>query len=305
MSASAKDDLKGLKASVALYVVVMLLKLGVYAVTHVMALLAEGLHTLSDIFVSGFLLAAAVWSKRKADDVHMFGYGRAQYVGALVAATLFISFTSFELYREAVTSLLSGTHDAPHHHVGLAIGVLALSMLIGAVPIVMLMRQKTRGAALRAQLLELINDQLGLLAALVGTVLVQFGFHYADPLAAMVVATIIAVNGVSLFKENLSYLLGRSPGAEFMKNVEATVKGTPGVKGLHRLRGQQVGPEAVQLDMHVEVARGLPIEDANEIAHAVEDALAHLAPGGSFINVHLDPESPAPRGAVTEARSPP
>ncbi len=135
-------------------------------------------------------------------------------------------------------------------------------MVIGAVPIIMLLRQKTKGAALRAQLLELINDQLGLLAALVGTVLVQFGFHFADPIAAIVVATIIGVNGVSLFKENLSYLLGRSPGAEFMKNVETTVRATPGVKGLHRLRGQQVGPEAVQLDMHVEVARGLPIEDA-------------------------------------------
>lgn len=295
MSGSAKDDLKGLKASVALYVVVMLLKLGVYSVTHVMALLAEGLHTLSDIFVSGFLLAAAVWSRRKADETHMFGYGRAQYVGALVAATLFISFTSFELYREAVTSLLAGTHDAPHHNVGWAIGVLVLSMLIGAVPIVMLMRQKSKGAAMRAQFLELINDQLGLLAALVGTVLVQLGFHFADPLAAMVVATIIAVNGVSLFRENLSYLLGRSPGAEFMKNVEATVKATPGVRGLHRLRGQQVGPDAVQLDMHVEVARGMPIEEANDIAHAVEDALSGLAPGGSFINVHLDPESPEPR----------
>jgi cation diffusion facilitator family transporter len=297
MSHGAKEDLKGLKMSVALYVVVMLLKLGVYSVTHVMALLAEGLHTLSDIFVSGFLLAAALWSRRKADEVHMFGYGRAQYVGALVAATLFISFTSFELYREAVMGLLEGASTIPHHNVGLAIGVLVLSMLIGAVPIVVLLRQKSKGAAMRAQLLELINDQLGLLAALAGTVLVQFGFHLADPIAAMVVATIIAINGVSLFRENLSYLLGRSPGVEFMKNVEQTVKATPGVLGLHKLRGQQVGPDAVQLDMHVEVRRGMPIEEANDIAHAVEDALVLLAPGGSFVNVHLDPENPADRPA--------
>ena len=295
MSQGAKEDLRGLKMSVALYIVVMVLKLGVYSVTHVMALLAEGLHTLSDIFVSGFLLAAALWSRRKADDVHMFGYGRAQYVGALVAATLFISFTSFELYREAVVGLLEGAGNIPHHNVGLAIGVLVLSMLIGAVPIVMLLRQKSKGAAMRAQLLELINDQLGLLAALAGTVLVQFGFHLADPIAALVVATIIAVNGFSLFKENLSYLLGRSPGPAFMTKVEDTVKATPGVLGLHKLRGQQVGPDAVQLDMHVEVRRGMPIEEANDIAHAVEDALVALAPGGSFVNVHLDPENPSGR----------
>lgn len=57
-------------------------------------------------------------------------------------------------------------------------------------------------------------------------------------------------------------------------------------------------PDAVQLDMHVEVARGMPIEDANEIAHALEDSLSAFAPGGSFINVHLDPENPAGRAPV-------
>jgi divalent metal cation (Fe/Co/Zn/Cd) transporter len=58
----------------------------------------------------------------------MFGDGRAQNVAALVAATLFISFTSFELYREAVARLW--THDtATFQHVPLAIGVLLPSTL--------------------------------------------------------------------------------------------------------------------------------------------------------------------------------
>ena len=76
------------------------LKLGAYFVTGVMVLLAEALHTLSDIFVSGVLLVALVWSQQKVDDVHMFGHGRAQNVAALVAATLFISFTSYKQFEE-------------------------------------------------------------------------------------------------------------------------------------------------------------------------------------------------------------
>ncbi len=299
MSGSAEpEDLKGLKQSVAIYVVVMVLKLVAYQQTHVMALLAEGLHTLSDIFVSGFLLVAATWSRRKPDATHMFGYGRAQYVGALVAATLFISFTSFELYREAITGLLEGAKDQAHENVNWALGVLVVSMVAGAAPLWTLWRQKVKGAAAKAQVLELVNDQLGLLAALAGTVLVQFGVHRADPLAAMVVATIIGVNGVSLFRENLSFLLGRSPGPEFMTQAEALVRGVPGVVGLHRLRGQQLGSQSVQLELHVEVARGMPIEQANEIAHAVEDALQALAPGGLFATVHVDPEHPEPRASV-------
>ena len=285
------SELRAIRLSLMVYVLVMLLKLGAYSITHVMALLAEGLHTLSDIFVSGFLLVAAIWSRKKADEVYMFGYGRAQYVGALVAATLFISFTAFELYREAFTALFVGGPGKPHENVPIALGVLAASIVIGLAPLLSLMRQKNRGAAARAQFLELINDQLGLIAALVGTVLVQFGYHLADPIASIVVATIIAVNGIGLFRENLSYLLGRSPGADFMAEVERIVHATPGVVGMHRLRGQRLGPDSVQLDMHVEVRAGTPVEDANNIAHRVEDSLATLSPGGSFVSVHVDPEN--------------
>jgi cation diffusion facilitator family transporter len=271
------------------YVVVMALKLWAYSATHVLALLAEGLHTLSDIFVSGFLLVAAVWSRRRPDDVYMFGYGRAQYVGALVAATLFISFTSFELYRESVTSLLSGEHTAVHEGFGVAVGVLAFSMLIGLAPLLTLLKEGSKGAAAKAQLMELINDELGLLAALGGTVLSHYGYPLADPLAAAVVATIIAVNGVGLFKENLGALLGRSPEPALLAEIERSVLETPGVVGLHRLRGQQLGPDAVQIDLHVEVSPGLPIEQADVIAHAVEESLAKAVPGALYVSVHVDP----------------
>jgi Cation efflux family len=98
------SDLRGIVFAVVAYVMVFALKLAAYFVTGVMVLLAEALHTLSDIFISGFLLIGLLWSRRKADKMHMFGYGRAQNVAALVAATLFISFTSYKLF---------GVHPAP------------------------------------------------------------------------------------------------------------------------------------------------------------------------------------------------
>ncbi len=299
MSSSASSaDLRGLKLSVATYVLVFALKLGAYAVTGVMALLAEGLHTLSDIFVSGFLLIAALWSRKKADEVHTFGYGRSQYVGALVAATLFISFTAFELYREAISHLLA--HEAPHRpeHLEVAVAAIVLSVALGVWPLVVLLRARVRGAAARAQILELVNDQLGLIAALLGTLLLAAGYALADPIAAMVVATIISVNGVSLFRENLSYLLGRSPGADFLARAEAAARAVPGVQGLHRLRGQLLGPDSVQLDLHVEVRPGTLIEEANRVAHQVEDALAGLSAGTTYAFVHVDPVIQRP-GAST------
>lgn len=106
----------------------------------------------------------------------MFGYGRAQNVAALVAATIFISFTSFELYREAIPRLFE-PQEASYQNLSLAVGVLIISMFIAAIPLINLFKQKKRGAAAKAQLTELFNDELGLIAALLGTLFIVQGEH--------------------------------------------------------------------------------------------------------------------------------
>jgi len=263
-------ELRALKLAVGLYVLIFALKLAVYLMTGVMALFAEALHTLSDILISGFLLVATIWSRKEADEVHMFGYGRAQNVAALVAATLFISFTSFKLYEEAIPRLFRSGETA-YQNLPLALGILIISMLIAAAPLVKLFTQRERGAAAKAQLMELVNDELGLLAALIGTLFVLWGRPLADPIAAIVVATIIAYNAIGLFRENLCFLLGRSPGAEFLAKVESMARSVEGVLGVHDLRAEYIGPDTVHAGMHIKVRRGLPIEEADRITEEVRE----------------------------------
>lgn len=280
-------ELHALKLALGLYVVIFALKLLVYFLTGVLALLAEALHTLSDIFVSGFLLVAVVWSQKEADGVHMFGYGRAQNVAALVAATLFVSFTSYKLYEEAIPRLFR-SEQASYRNLPLVLGVLVVSMVIAAAPLLRLARQENRGAAAKAQLMELVNDELGLVAALAGTLFIMAGRPIADPVAAIVVATIIGVNGIRLFKENLCVLMGRSPGPDFLARVESLARSVQGVRGIHDLRAQFIGPDTVQAGMHIEVQRGLPIEEADRIAEQVRERV-HGATGCSYCVIHVDP----------------
>jgi cation diffusion facilitator family transporter len=285
-SVEHREELRSLRLTLVLYVVIMALKLGVYFLSGVMALLAEALHTLSDIFITGFLLIAAHVSRRAADRVHMFGYGRAQNVAALVAATLFISFTSFELYKEAIPHLFRH-RSMTYQNVPLVIGVLVVSMLIAAVPILSFLKLQHRGAAARAQFLELFNDELGLLAALVGTLFIRRGIPIADPIATIVVATIIAVNAVRLFRENASFLLGRAPAPEFMGMLEDAARSVPGVLGVHEIRAEYIGPEVVHADVHIEVDSGLSVVDAHAIALKVDTLLEPLM-GNGMCQVHVD-----------------
>ena len=296
---NAKED-RGLQLVLAVYVVVFGVKLAVYFASGVMALLAEALHTLSDIFISGFLLIAARYSRRRADTVYMFGYGRAQNVAALVAATLFISFTSLELYREAIPRVIQPV-AAEYQNLPLVIAVLVGSMLIAAVPLIKLLRQKERGAAIKAQLLELVNDQLGLAAALAGTLFLAWGYPLADPLAAIVVATIIAFNAVGLFRENAGFLMGRSPGAAYLAEVERVARSVPGVTGVRDLRAEYVGPDTVHAGMVVEVQPGLAVEEASRIADEVHRRV-HEDTRSGYCFVEVRPTAPVPQVAATVPR---
>lgn len=216
----------------------------------------------------------------------MFGHGRAQNVAALVAATLFISFTSFKLYEEAIPRLFEP--EASYQNLSLALAVLVVSMFIAAIPLIRLLRQKNRGASAKAQLMELFNDELGLIAALIGTLFIMQGQYIADPIASIAVATIIAFNAIGLFRENLSFLLGRSPGPEFMAIVEGLTRSVEGVLGVHDLRAEYIGPDTVHVGMHVEVKRGIPIEDADRITEEVSEKVHHSIKGGYCV-IHVDP----------------
>jgi ferrous-iron efflux pump FieF len=278
---------RAIRLTLILYTAIFAAKLAAYFMTGVMGLLAEALHTLTDIFVSGFLLIALAWSRRKEDADHMFGHGRAQYAGALVASTLFLSFTALRLVEEAIPRLL-GRHEAQFSNLGLAVGVLVGSLAVGCIPLVKLFLQKEKGAAAHAQFLELINDQLGILAALTGVVFIMLGYPLADPLASLAVAGIIAVNAVGLFRENLSYLLGRSPGAEYLDRARAVALAVPGVRDVHFLRGQMVGPGETHLELHIRVDRGITIEAADAIAEEVHRGI-HEQMGCRYCSIHADP----------------
>jgi cation diffusion facilitator family transporter len=280
-------DIRGLQLALAMYVVVLAAKLGAYYVTGVIALFAEALHTLSDIFISGFLLVATLYSRRAADERHMFGYGRAQNIASLVAATLFISFTSFELYREALPRLLT-PEPANYENLPIALSVILGSMVLAAVPLWTLLRQRVRGAAAKAQLIELVNDQLGLLAALAALAGIAAGFPLADPIAALVVATIIAVNAVGMFLENARFLLGRAPDAHFMAALRQAALSVPGVTGIVDVRAEFVGPQAVHAGVRLAVRPELTVAQAAGIAREVERRV-HAAPHVGYCFVQMDP----------------
>jgi len=290
---SSGGDRRGMWIALAGYTVLFAGKLAAFFLTHLGVMFAEAMHSMADMLIASFLLIAAWISSKPADEEFRFGYGRAQNIAALVAATIFISFTSFETLRESIPKLFQPP-EGPHTGIPLAIGVILISLVISSFPIIAIVRQKTRGAASKAQLIEGINDEVALMAALVGILFVARGFPMADPIASIVVALVIAFNAVMLWRENATLLMGASPGAEFYDKIRAISFAVPGVLEVHNAIAEQVG-EQIHLGMHIEVPRGILIEEADAIADAVHDAIC-AAFDDIWVVVHADPEKSGSAG---------
>jgi cation diffusion facilitator family transporter len=259
-----------------------------YYLTNVLVLRAEALHTLSDVLISSFLLLAVYWSKKPADEYHMFGHGRAQNIAALVAATIFISFMSLETFREAIPKLFQATGFNNIQNINLAYIVPAIGMIVVAVPLIDILRMETRGVSLKTQMVALVKDEVSKISAIIGIFLTSQGYGWADPLASMFVGIVIALGGAILFKDNFHYLVGRAPNREFMEKVESIALSVNGVLGVHDVRAEYVGPDVVHTGFHIEVAKGTTVEEADRISEEVKRDVSRET-GCKYCVIHIDP----------------
>jgi len=112
----------------------------------------------------------------------------------------------------------------------------------------------------------------------------------ADPLAGLAVSVWIFRNAVAILVENLGYLTGRAADPDLVERIHATVSHVDGVKGVHRVIADYVGPQ-VRAELHVEVDGNTLFLEAHRISNAVRDAVEALDEV-DLAFVHLEPVEP-------------
>jgi cation diffusion facilitator family transporter len=271
-------------------VILVALQLIAYLFTNILVLYAQTLEMLSDVMVSVFLLLSFYWSRKPADEFHMFGHGRAQNVAAMISATILIFFMSLEAFRESIPKLFQTPEASGFQNASLALIVIAVGMFAIAIPSIGILRTKTKGASLKAQMVALLKDEVSYVAALVAVVFVAQGYYIADTIASLFVAFIIALGGIYLLKDNVHYLVGRAPSRHFFEEVELTAKSVKGVLGVHDLKAEYVGPNIIQASLHIEVEKETSIVEADRIAHEVEKRVGQEV-NCQYCVIHVDPTS--------------
>lgn len=287
---SASDRRKGARNATLVGIVgntvLFAVKGSVGIVSGSIALLSDAFNSLVDVVASIAIYFSVEVAYREPDADHPFGHHRAETIAALGVA-IFTAILGFEIGRAAVDRLIAG--PGPIRAPAWAVGALLFSMSGNLFLGRYLRRRGTQleSPAILANAVECENDIWTSLAALAGVGGAILGWPAVDPLAGIVVGAWIVWGGYRFGRQNIDYLMGKSPARELVERIRATAAGVAGVRGVHDVRAHYVG-HRVHVELHIEVDQELRTRLSHDVGGAVRHAIERL-PAIDRAFVHVDP----------------
>ena len=274
--------------SVGVNVVLTIMQVIVGFLAHSMALVADAMHTLSDVVADAFVL----WANRKgaeaADEEHPYGHGRYETAASLVLGLL-LTITGVGILISAA-GRLQNIGDLPP--VGVAAMWAAILTLIGKEGLFRYMlgvAEQLRSPMLIANAWHARADALSSLVVAAGIAGALLGFSYADAVAAIIVGGMIIKAGVGFAWEAMRELIDTGLPAEEVAAIRKTLLETPGVEDLHELRTRRMA-HRVFVDVHIQVDGNITVREGHEIGEHARHRVLDAHPEVLDVLVHLDPE---------------
>ena len=282
--AAAASRSTWVSVAVNLVLAVVQIVVGVWARSQ--ALVADGVHTLSDL-VADFVVLFANHHSQKAPDVeHPYGHHRFETAASLVLGLLLLGVGASMLWAGAMK--LQNPADIPKVHAA-ALGV-ALLALVGKESLfryMLAVARRVKSSMLVANAWHARSDAASSLVVAVGIVGNLAGYPILDPIAALIVGFMVARMGWTFGWSALQDLTDRAVDADEVQEIRATLAGTPGVLGVHDVRTRRMG-DMIVVDAHIEVQATLTVEAGHDIAvvarqrvmqrHRVLNVMTHVDP---------------------------
>jgi cation diffusion facilitator family transporter len=280
--------------SVAAAVFLTGLKLVVGIATGSLGIMAEAIHSGLDLVAALVTYFAVRISDRPPDKGHQYGHGKVENLSALIETVLLLVTCTWIIY-EAVQRLFFKPAEI---EVSIwAFLVMAISIVVDVSRSRVLSRtaRKYNSQALEADALHFSTDIWSSAVVIVGLLLVwlseRLGSEWAwlakaDAVAALVVAAIVIYVSLQLGRRAVSVLLDAAPPG-LAEGIAAEASQVPGVQGLGPVRARQAGA-FVFVDLTVNVDRGASLEEAHQVAEAVDQRVSRLFGTGDVV-VHVDP----------------
>jgi cation diffusion facilitator family transporter len=251
------------------------------------AMLADGIHSLSDLLTDGVVLFTHKIGQLPADENHPYGHGRAETIGAtLVGAVIIIA--GFGLAYESWKIISSGAFRTPLVSAAVAA---VFSIIINEVLFryTRTVGEEINSPSIVANAWHHRSDAISSVAALVGIGGAMAGYPIMDPIAAILVSIMILKVGYDISFRGLSDLMDTALNEAETRRIETMINNLPGVIQTHNLRTRRIGGE-VFMDVHILVDHEASVTEGHHIAENVRRELIRAMDNVQDVLVHVDTE---------------
>jgi cation diffusion facilitator family transporter len=250
------------------------------------ALVADGMHTLADLFSDFVVLITAAQAAKDADEDHPYGHGRFETLSSiflgivLITVALGIGFRGIESIAATEPQVLQ-----PY---ALLFAMIAIGAKEFLYRYTMLVARRIRSTLLESNALHHRSDVFSSIVVVIGVGGQLLGIRNMDALAAIVVAIMISLMGLHLIKKAFAELIDTSLDQELVQKIREHILNIGGVVAVHRLRSRSMGGRGY-IDTEIRVNPRLSVSEAHYISLHIEQKLKKLFDEISDVTVHIDP----------------
>ncbi len=271
----------------------IVIKLTVGIMTGTVVIIASAIDSALDFLISLFNSYAITKSQKPMDAEYNYGRGKIEGLASVTEGVVIVASGLFIIYAAALKFL----HQAPTTHLGLSLGVMAVSIVATTFLVLFLnsVYKKTNNLIIKSDALHYKSDlytNVGIIVSLGLIYLTDWGF--IDPIVSIAIALYIIYSATEIVKDGLGMLLDKALEHETVEKIQEIIGSHVRAKdciisGYHQLKTRKSGSINF-VDVHLVFNDKVLLRDSHELADHIEERIIEIHPSESWIiNIHQDP----------------
>ncbi|MBI4131876.1 MAG: cation diffusion facilitator family transporter [Nitrosarchaeum sp.] len=255
-------------------------------ISNSLGLITDSVHALLDSVVTAILLLAARMAIKPPDEEHTYGHGKIESLGGMIGGIAIFLIAGFFIYEsiQRLQSPLPSTLPGMFAIIG---GLYTIGIDIFRIVLLRKSIKKIGGATLKADFYHAFMDLGSTVVAIVGIVLVSYGFYNGDFVAALILGVLLAILSLKLIHKTALELTDIiSP--ELVRKVKEIVVNTEGVIGVEAILMRRSG-DTIFADVTISLRGDTSFDRAHEISSMAENNIKNKI-SNAVITIHFEPD---------------
>ena len=251
------------------------------------AIIADGLHSASDIITSIGILIGNKISRKPRDDEHQYGHEKAEsLVSFILAAVLII--VALKIGYDGVKELFNINDILIPNALPLIVALISIGVKEYQYQITIRVAKRINSSSLKADAWHHRSDAFSSIAAFIGIGGAMLGFKILDPIASIIVAIVVVKVGANILKSACNELMDSSISKQDICEIESLVDKDDEIYGIKDFKSRKYGSIAY-IDMSIFIDKSKTLEEAHDIADNLEHSIISNLNYIKEINIHTEP----------------